>query len=305
MTSNNTGHQASLTTAPRTVPEETSIAGSDPELSARYTHFELLPVLARAEITPELLHKLNGAFIGWEPERLAQLRSRHQEQIDASAADLLQDPRIRAAVGRIPFAPGDRIAIVGDSITADSLGWAYLLAAVLAQSGRTDLTVLNLAVSGHTTHDAIAMFDLVAQSRPDWILQMLGTNDARRHGAQAQVRMLSSLETSRNLESLKDLVRLETNARLITLTPAPMNQAMFDSNPAAIPDIMWRDADIDEIAEITRRLTIGAAIIDIHRHLQGFNEHELYLPDGVHPTLTGQKAIAIAVIQGLADLGPD
>jgi lysophospholipase L1-like esterase len=174
-----------------------------------------------------------------------------------------------------------------------------LLAESLRQSGHDDVTMINLAVSGHTTHDTIAMFDLIVDAQPTWILQMLGTNDARRHGQTRQVRMLTATETARNIAAIQDLVRSETTAQLITITAPPMNQTMIDENTRVIPEPVWRAKDMKELADLVVRQ--DPATIDVYAELQAGHPDGFWLPDGIHPTISGQAAILSIIVARLGE----
>jgi lysophospholipase L1-like esterase len=159
--------------------------------------------------------------------------------------------------------------------------------------------MVNLAVSGHTTHDTIAMFDLIVDAHPTWILQMLGTNDARRHGLTRQVRMLSAAETARNIAAIQDLVRLETTAQLIMITAPPMNQTMIDENTQVIPEPVWRAKDMKELADLVVRQ--NPATIDLYAEVQASHPDDFWLPDGIHPTISGQAAILSIIVARLGE----
>jgi lysophospholipase L1-like esterase len=284
--------------AGRQLPAEGGSTALDPVTVARYTRFEELPVLARFGLPAELLLDLNAAFIGCTRERLASITAQQQDVVEQAAGELLRGKDFRERINRLPFESGDRVVTVGDSITADRLGWSFLLAECLRQSGRDDVTVVNLAVSGHTTSDTIAMFDLVVAAHPTWILQMLGTNDARRHGLTSRVRMLSASETARNIEAIQDLVRLETTAQLIMITSPPMNQTMIDENTQAVPEPVWRAKDMEQLADLVVRL--DPATIDLYSQVQTSQPGDFWLPDGIHPTIAGQTAILSIIVGGLS-----
>jgi lysophospholipase L1-like esterase len=285
------------------LPAEGRSTAPDPVTLARYTRFEELPVLARFGLPDELLLDLNAAVAGCTRERLASITADQEATVERAAAELLRREDYREAIDALPFESGDRVVTVGDSITADRLGWSFILAESLRQSGRDDVTMVNLAVSGHTTSDTIAMFDLIVAANPTWILQMLGTNDARRHGLTSRVRMLSATETARNIEAIQDLVRLETTARLIVVSSTPMNQTMIDQNTQAVPEPVWRARDMEELADLVVRL--DPAAIDLYTRVQGRHPDGFWLPDGIHPTIDGQMAIVSIIVAGLCELaGP-
>ncbi len=276
--------------------------GMDDETIARFTHHGKLPLLAMVGLDPGTELELDARFVGCDVERLRQIRRAHDEVLDATAAELLEDGAFRRVVAALPFRSGEVVAVIGDSVTADSLSWAHLLAAVLRRADRTDVEIVNLAVSGITTTEAIAMFGLIARTAPAWVVQLLGTNDARRQGATAQVRTVSAEETRRNLRALRELVTHETRARHVVITPPPFRQELFDAFTPADSEVRWRREDVREVEAIIRSSVEDA--VDLGAALPGDLPDEFWLPDGLHPSLLGHRLILAAVVAALARPAP-
>lgn len=269
----------------------------DDETIARFTHHGRLPLLAMVGLDPETELELDARFVGRDTKWLRGLRRLHVEIVDATAAELLQDQAFRQNAAALPFRRSDVVAVIGDSLTADSLGWAQLLTAVLPQVGRADVSVMNLAVSGITTTEAIAMFGLVSRVKPAWVLQLLGTNDARRQGATARVRTVSGQETRRNLLALHELVARETGARHVVITPPPFRQEMFDAFAPPESEARWRTEDLLEVERIIRGCSEDA--VHLSAGLPVDVPDEFWLPDGLHPSLLGHRLILAAVVEAL------
>jgi len=266
-------------------------------LSVRFFHLEKTSLALRAGLDAEQFATQSAALAGLTPERAAQLRAEMGASVAAAARDLAERSAVRDAVSRLPFAPGDVIVALGDSITDDLLSWAYQLEAVL-ELLRPDLgiTVVNHGVTGHTTQEAISRFDLVAAARPAWIIQLLGTNDARRHGS-ARLTTTSPDETARNLEVIRRFVETDTRAHLVVMTPPPADQGAIE-NWAAFQEqqITWVEEDIDAVAALVRESP--GQVVDIH-HVLRASTTEVLLPDGLHPNLIGQQHIAEALLLAL------
>lgn len=278
-------------------------ASLDDQTIARFTHSARLPQHARVGLAADLALQLDAHFIGCTVQRLREIRSRHQDMIDKAAADLLSDEGFRRDLADLPFGRRARITVTGDSITADSLSWAHLLTAVLLQT-RRDVVILNVAVSGITTGELIAMSDLIVRSRPDWVLQMIGTNDPRRHGRTTQVKAVTEAESRRNYAALNDLVRREAQAQLAVITPPPMDQSMFDSFNPPDADVSWQAQDLEATAQLARHA--GAEVtIDLHGQLAAEVTPTFWTDDGVHPSLEGHELIVRKVVQALARLPHD
>ena len=213
---------------------------------------------------------------------------------------MLIDPDYRAAIEALPFAPGDRVAAVGDSLTADRLGWFDLIARSMAAAGHPAVVTGNLAVSGSTTADALERFDILEAFQPTHVMVLLGTNDARRHGRIRPQRMVSLAETERNLAALIELVA-ELSAEVLVVTPPPGDQSrislFFDDNP-----VQWSAADLDAIADVVRRSTPQS--IDVRAALRADQLPSLMESDGVHLNPAGQQVLARHVVQALNTTDP-
>jgi lysophospholipase L1-like esterase len=273
--------------------------GIDDQTIARFTHFANLPPHARVGLAEDLALILDAHFIGCTPERLQGIRQQHAESVARAASELLEQRDFQELVADLPFKRGDRIVVVGDSITADSLSWAHILDAVLKQTRHDEVRLVNLAVSGSTTGELIAMFDLVTRAHPTWVLQMIGTNDVRQHGSRAGIRAVSLEETGRNLQALERLTRRQTAARFVPITPPPTNQAMFDAFMPMDADTRWLPGDLDAVVELTR--TCLPFLIDLGSRLPRPATSSFWIEDGLHPSLEGHQTILRCIVQSIVE----
>jgi lysophospholipase L1-like esterase len=268
-------------------------------MAVRFFHFEKTPVALRAGLDAERFATQSASLAGVTPHAAARMRAEMASTVVDAAAELAERPAVRSAMSGVPFARGDVIVALGDSITDDLLSWAYQLERVL-ELLRPDLAlrVVNQGITGHTTQEAISRFDLVAAARPAWIIQLLGTNDARRHGG-TRLTTTSLDETERNLGVIRRFVETDTRAQLIVMTPPPADQAAIEQwAPFHEQQITWLAEDIDRVAALVR--DSPDQVVDIHELLSA-SASQLLLPDGLHPNLLGQQQIAEAVLLALPD----
>jgi len=230
------------------------------------------------------------------PETIrALLRSLHGETRSA-AARMLADDEYRRAVTALPFRPDERIVAVGDSITADRLGWFELLGASLGQIGAPAATLINLGVSGNTSADVIERFDQLEAARPTRVLLMVGTNDARAHGRPGRHRMATADETERNLRALIDLVTHNLSAAITVITPPAADQDRIDASFGDTP-VHWQAAALAEVAGAVRKAAPDA--IDLHEATRAHGTDDLLESDGIHPTPAGQRFILTHIVDSL------
>jgi acyl-CoA thioesterase I len=260
----------------------------------RYTRTRSWPMLGRFPVSDDLHADLLAQMLAGEPETIRALLRSLREETRAVAAQMLTDDRYRDAVATLPFRAGDRIVAVGDSITADRLGWFDLLAATVDLAGKPQATLINLSVSGNTTADALERFDLLEAAQPSRVLLMLGTNDARAHGRTRHHRMVTPPETERNLRALIDLITHDLHASITVVTPPAIDQDRVDTFFAGAP-LHWRAAAVAEVAAAVRKAAPDA--IDLHETAHAHGVNDLLEADGVHPTPTGQRIILTRIIE--------
>ncbi|MER7947328.1 GDSL-type esterase/lipase family protein [Streptomyces sp. NPDC096079] len=234
-------------------------------------------------------------LFGLTPEAYRELLRGLDDQARDTAAALLRDPGFAERADRLPFRPGQRIVALGESTTADRLSWFSILRHLLPDG----IELVDLAVSGSTTAQALAQLPQLAFLRPDWILCMLGANDAQRLGRGAKApgtRLVSETETERNLLALRELAGrgLPGPDRWIWLTPSSLDQEAADAYPHfRRAGIGWAGEDIDTVAEFL--LGRPELTVDTRAATAG-----LHLDDGIHLALDGQRAVAVALVEALA-----
>jgi acyl-CoA thioesterase I len=271
---------------------------TDPERRhfLRYTRTASWPMFQRFPIGDDRHHDLLAEMLASTPATIRALLRSLNDEAYAAAVEMLGDDRYRAAVAALPFRPGDRIIAVGDSITADRLGWFELLTASIGLTGEPPAALTNLGVSGNTTADVLERFDLLEAARPNRVLLMLGTNDARVHGRTGGYRMATADETGRNLRALADLITNQLGAALTVITPPAVDQARIDAFFDDAP-LRWRATEVAEVAATVRKAVPSA--FDLHEVVLAGDLDDLLESDGVHPTPAGQRFILTRVVDHL------
>jgi lysophospholipase L1-like esterase len=217
-----------------------------------------------------------------------------------AARSLLQDPVFAAKVDRLPFQAGQTLVGLGDSITDDLQSWLEILRDILLTRRPGDqIKVVNAGISGDTTSQVISRFIDVVQQKPDWILCMIGTNDARLHGLSPTKTLVSIEETARNLEMLRNFGVTQTNARWVWMTPSPVIESQIASDWFLSPfQMMWRNEDLQAIAQVIRHMP--DPVVDLQSAFGMAADPNLLLADGLHPSLAGQKRIVTALVERLS-----
>lgn len=244
----------------------------------------------------------HARLLGIPDEVYTSELDRMQEEATEAAGALLTDPSVAAMVDRLPLRKGAHVVAFGDSLTSDPQSWAVILREVLAKGRGDDALSLSVhAVAGETTTHGLVRIGNTINVQPDWVLFLLGTNDARTQGPRPTKTLVHHEETRRNIAELHHRVSSETSATAIWITPPSIDEAMVANHPGlARFGVRYRNQDLERVATIIRES--GAPVIDVGEALGTPPASDLLLGDGVHFTVEGQKRIALEVIRGWSSL---
>jgi acyl-CoA thioesterase-1 len=233
-----------------------------------------------------------AALFGLDTPEYLGLLSEFENQVREVAEALVAEPRFTDAVLRLPFEPGQHVVAIGESTTADRLSWFEILRQLLAMARPDDrIRLTNLAVSGCTTTQALAQLPALSFHRPDWVLCMLGTNDAQRFTSGPT--MVSLTETERNLVALRERA---APSGWVWLLPPTVDEARVGRYPHfQRAGIGWANKDLDAIADFLRFRRDLAVDAELDT-----SQADLWLDDGIHLSVTGQRNVAVALVETMA-----
>ena len=225
-----------------------------------------------------------------------------QREASEAASALLADQDVGSMIDRLPLRKGDNIVAFGDSLTSDQQSWAVILREMLTTRRAADEISMTIsAVAGETTTHGLVRFGDIANSQPDWVFFLIGTNDARTQGPHPSKTLVHHEETARNIAELRQRVAAETKARTIWITPPAVNEAQVAAHwGLARFSVRFRNEDLGRIAEIVRNGDVP--VIDAFASLGSPPPSDLLMDDGLHVTLAGQKRMAFEVIRGWSAL---
>lgn len=244
----------------------------------------------------------HAALLGLPPEGYAAELAAMKAEAREAARELLADASVAAMVDRLPLRKGARIIALGDSLTSEPQSWAVILSELFLARRAADEISLNISgVGGDTTTHALIRFGEVIGQEPDWILFLIGTNDARTQGPQPTKTLVHREETARNLAELRQRVSAETKARALWITPPAVNETRVAEHGGLKRfGVRFRNEDLARVATIIRELD-GAAM-DLFTTLGTPPSADLLMGDGLHFTLAGQKRVALEVLKGWSNL---
>ena len=218
---------------------------------------------------------------------------------DEAVRRLAAMPSVRSALGRAPFSTGGRVIAIGESTTADRLSWFELLAALFAAE-RADLGLQfeNLAISGSTTTQALANLPALWRRQAEVVFCMLGANDARRFPGAEGERLVSAVETTRNLQLIRRDAASSPGARWIWVAPTPIDERLVAAHPyLGGVGLAWTEADVRGTAAILHETAESGDLVIDPADASGPLP---LLDDGLHPQLDAQMTLAAHVLEVLA-----
>src|SRR5215471_3054975 len=241
-----------------------------------------------------LSEAVRAALLGLPPDVYAAEHARLLGGATEAARELVSQSAVTAMIDRLPLKAGARIIAFGDSHTSDPQSWAVILNELLTARGAS--MAINAAPGDTTTHGLIRIGQAVAQ-QPDWILFLVGVNDARTQGPRPTKTLVDHQETVRNLRELHQRASHETKARCLWITPPSVDEERVSNHRGlARFGVRFRNEDVARVAAAVR--DIGAPTVDLFSILGTPPAPELLMDDGLHLTLAGQKRLAFEVIRG-------
>jgi lysophospholipase L1-like esterase len=251
------------------------------------------------KVYPSLDEATVAGIMGTPLDRYRQIKAELQAEIQRAAEELLADSDFAARIDRLPFSSGATIVGLGDSITDDWQSWIELLRCLVeSRRPQDNIRFVNAGFSGDTTTHLIWRFSPVVAEQPEWILCMIGTNDATRHGQNPLDVVISPQETEKNLKLLRHYAAMQTSAKWAWITPYGVIPEKMSSHwfVSTLP-LVLRNEDIDKVVEAIRRQP--DPIIDLPQMLGLPVNPDYLLGDGLHPSLEGHKAIVRALVNVL------
>ena len=232
---------------------------------------------------------------------------------------------VEAPSSSIPFADGDRILFLGDSITQDGRYISMIETYLWARYPAHEFTIINMGVSAETVsnttepghprrpwvHDRIER--ALEISKPDWVFVCYGMNDGNYFPPRRDIQQAYAAQLERLLERIKP-----TGAQIVLLSPPPFDPLSKPAKnllPPGKPVYGYSKTYqlYDDTLIALGGLALGALgsqveyFIDIHTPIQNYITSARALDpsykygDGVHPPTDGHLEFALAILEGLGE----
>ena len=249
-----------------------------------------------------LSREVHAGLLGLPVDIYATELGGMQKEASEAAGALLADEAVASMVDRLPLQKGAKVVAFGDSLTSDPQSWAVIVREMLAiRRGADGISLTINAVAAETTTQGLVRIAGAINSRPDWVLFLFGTNDARTQGPHPTKTLVHHEETARNIAELRQRVSKETAANSVWITPPAVNEAQVAAHPGlARFGVRYRNEDLERVAKIVR--DGDGPVIDAFSTLGSPPPSDLLMSDGLHFTVAGQKRLALEVIRGWSRL---
>src|SRR5215210_3224817 len=249
---------------------------------------------------PEIGDEMLAPFFGTDARTYREIKAAFAERARRCARELLQDAWFAALVDRLPFEAGTTVVGLGDSITDDYQSWLEILRHLLVERRpESGIYLVNAGISGDTSSGLLGRLLDILEGSPAWIITLIGTNDVAFVRDPPTKSLVSPEETGKNLRALRDLAETLSATRLVWITPPPAIEDRANEVPAGQP--VWRNADLAKVANLVREVAGEDPLVDLWEVFGEPADPKLLLPDGLHPSLAGQRAIAAALVEQLSN----
>lgn len=201
-----------------------------------------------------------------------------------------------------------RIVALGDSTTncvrkagvTEETAWRSLLAADLAKRLKRPVEVVNAGVDADIAPLALKRLQHdVLDRKPDWVVVMLGTNDAgffRPPNGVADTPRVPIGEFEKAMREIVQQIR-KAGAGVLLCTSLPMSGHYGLRNLPAYKE-NGLNYLVKKYAEVTRRLAreLGLPLAEVHEAFEKHGQRDALIPDGIHPNAEGQRLIADTIL---------
>ncbi len=248
---------------------------------------------------PGLDEEAVARLYGLDVDQYRAIRGHFDAAARDAAEELLADADFAARVDRLPFRAKATLVGIGDSSTDDLQSWLEILRHVLAlRRSQDQVQIVNAAVSARTSADVLHYIMPTIGLRPDWILCLVGGNDAKRIGPEPTKTLVGVAETAANLDALRRLAAAQTESAWVWMTPGTVDETRITAFPGFQQgQSTWRNADLLAVGDILRGRP--DPVVDLQSLFGNPPASELLGPDGLHPSLAGHQVIAKALVERL------
>ena len=214
-----------------------------------------------------------------------------------------------------PFAKGERVVFLGDSVTRNGGYVFYLQLFEDLRHPGSGTVMMNAGIGSETAGDACRRYEHdVLKRNPDRIFVMFGLNDlgignyasATPTKEQEDKRQASLKNYQNNYKRLIEMI-LGSNRKLVVMTSSPYDQ--YSSTATATNRIQGNEPGMARMAQVVRKLAEESSLglVEIHapftEMLKAYPEMGLCNKDRVHPSSLGHLYMAALILEAAGEDG--
>ena len=214
------------------------------------------------------------------------------------------EPKGERTVTKIVALGDSTTNCVGKSGVAEAAAWRSLVAADLAKRLKHPVEVVNAGVDADVAPLALKRLERdVLDRKPDWVVVMLGTNDAgffRPPNGVADTPRVPLEEFEKSMREIVGRIR-KAGAGVVLCTSLPMS-GHYGLRHLQAYQQNGLNYLVKQYAEVTRRVAkeFGLPLAEVHEAFEKHPQRDAMIPDGIHPNAAGQRLIADTLLPVLA-----
>jgi lysophospholipase L1-like esterase len=221
----------------------------------------------------------------------------------SAAIDLLQDSDFMKDLLSLPLSSGARVVVIGDSLTDDYQSWFEIISQAFSIARpNDDIEFINTTTSGDTTTQMLGTVVHACNKKPDLLICLIGTNDSRTqvNGGEAKP-CIGIQESQDNIDAIANYAKEHCDAPLVWIAPPGVNEERI-KNDWFIRSFFafWENQRIQDLSGYIvkkQRYTI-----DLRAVFNSNTVEDLFLEDGLHWSLDGQKVAAKSIMKELSHI---
>lgn len=244
----------------------------------------------------------HAALFGLREQFYNAIKETFVKEVNDAANVLCASSDFVSAVKSLPLKQKAKIVVLGDSLTDDSQSWFSIIERSFDIVRPDDnIKFINLAVSGDTTAQLLGSVIPAVTLDADLYLTFSGTNDARIQGGSRYKPCTSIDEVERNLASVIDFAKQETNAPWVWLTPVGVDAARIEKHDFFKPlQASWCNDHICKIADLVN--LHAPNVIDLRAKFTNLENNDLLDDDGLHWSIEGHKLASKIILEQLVSI---
>ncbi len=235
-------------------------------------------------------------FIGLDYDYFSKIRKNFDDQVRQAAEEILKEEEMMKQIGKLPFSPGETIAVVGDSITDDRQSWFQVFRNVLDKAvSESNFSYVDASLADSLSADVLRRIERdVFAHKPDWVFVALGSQDALRLHITTGRTLVSLAEFWENLNAIESTILKNCPNLPVWITPPPVITELMQKMP--LHDGIIEEEDLKYFREVVAGKS-GYVVDPAGTRMGDPPKAWNYMNDGFHPSLAGNMETVRCILK--------